>query len=1174
MNIRRFQRNQTRSSNNARCPQETIVRKVTRGIFVFSFLLVYCSGLTLAQQGRDARIVLTTGGPTAAVRVLAFSSDSRHLYAAGADKAVEIWSLPETRAAALDLKLVDHARWPIARADRGQIWTLSINEAKSLIAFGGYGAQQISGDISIADSSHGRQVTILPTPIPDEDPMQRFVTGHLQTVNSVSFSPNGEWLASISLDGDVRLWSVGNWKSQQILPAGSNPTLSSVYVQFISKNQFVASLNQGTDPKQPVSQLILFTIGTDQKVTPETLSSSHQGLITALGAVSKSDRWYSGDANGELVTWQGGKPLRSKSPFKRIPVRSISTSTNGNVLILHSPTAAAIAAGKEDSAYAELENISETTSVLLERREWKFQGETLAAVLSADGKYAAMTRPGEAAIEVFSLVDPRNNQSRHKPFSTQRPTVLAGSGSTVRRVQFVRQPETMLAISTNVSGEWTHGFNLATAEVVRPSVLGQMQPAHASPDWKIDVGPSIEGLEQTLVIRANGTERAKLTLSHQGEGHYASHGWIFETGQDLPSAVAIGTLRQNGIFVFDLRQPGRAPMIRYYRDHTNAVNSLSQSADGRYLASSSQDQTIRIWSLDGLLTQPAGFSNRAAWGGDFEIRDGTLVAASLLEFGILSGRRLKDSDQIVKIALHHEGQRLELTDPQQMLKALEFQPLTESVEIHAARAGAILPPFIVTPAWEPMTTLFIDRRNEWAAWTPAGYYNSSVDGDELFGFQINPLRRGDEPKFSRAEQLRDQYERPDLLQKLFALGSLSDALKAVAIVPQNPGTIVAQMPRVQLNGPVSMTTYPLGAEVTIAADIDFNNIPAEEFKIEGWINGAKLGPPIPSVFKGLRRFSWTISPPPGDYQALVKVESLGPTLSAGLYSDAQVPFVMSGQPDMRTVHVLAIGANNYQGDLKLNFCINDAQDFVKLIGDSAGPHYRIGVVKVIVDDNSAEAGQFEKETFQRQLSQFATQIKQTPLKSNDMVMIFLAGLGEVVGKEYFFVPPVSEIKNLSQLAVLQRHSIPWSAFRGLIEDLPNCGKVFFLDTCYAGNIARLESEKARLRPLKNLNTVVFAATTEELATREDDQIRHGRFTAFLLDGLGGSADGSTVDPNLAGFPPVEPDGRISLLETVGFVSRRVYEKWRNQQPKYTPVSLIRFLNDPIIDVVVPAKGGN
>ena len=145
---------------------------------------------------------------------------------------------------------------------------------------------------------------------------------------------------------------------------------------------------------------------------------------------------------------------------------------------------------------------------------------------------------------------------------------------------------------------------------------------------------------------------------------------------------------------------------------------------------------------------------------------------------------------------------------------------------------------------------------------------------------------------------------------------------------------------------------------------------------------------------------------------------------------------------------------------------------------SAGPHYQLGKVKIIVDEALKDVGQFEKAAFQAELAQFAKEVKTTQLKSNDIVMIYLAGLGEVVGKEFYFVPPIGEIKNLAQLAVVQRYSIPWAAFRNLIEDIPNCGKVFFLDTCYAGSIARLESEKARLRPLKNLNTVVSQLLAE------------------------------------------------------------------------------------------------
>ena len=1122
----------------------------------------------VAQQGRDARVVLTAGGPTAAVRSMAFSADARRLYVAGADKSVDIWSLPEVRGAAPDLKLVNHARWPIARHDRGQIWALAINDTRSLMAFGGYGAQSISGDVSIAESFQGRQLTILPPPLPNEAPQQRFVSGHLQTVNSVSFSPNGEWLGSMSLDGDLRLWSVGGWTSQQILKIGENPAFSNVYVQFLSNTQFVASTTPSADPAKPQPQLTMFTIGDDRLVTTEVLKSPHKGLITALSRDPNSKRWYSGDANGQLAIWQGTQNSLVKEPLRKMPVRAISASTNGLVLTLHSPTMAAIATGKSELAYAELQQATATDLTLVERREWNLTGETLAAAISADGKYAAMTRPGEAAVEVFSLVD-QKNERRLKPFTTQRSTVLAGSGATVQKVQFVKEPGSLLAISNNVNGEWTHGFNLATAEVVRPSALGNVQPAHAAPDWAVSVSPSIEGQEQTVAIQTNGVELAKITLSHQKHGHYAAHGWLFEKDKTVPSAVAIGTLRQNGIFVYDLRKAGEATLLRYYRDHTNAITSLSQSADGRYLATSSQDQTIRFWSLAGLFADPGTVPRRVAWGGDFVIQDGKLVVTSLLEFGILKGRRLQEGDRIVKIAHEQDGKRVELTEPLAMLKAIAERPLTESFEMHPSRAGANVAPFIVTPAWEPMSTLFIDRRNEWAAWTPAGYYNASVDGDELFGFQINPATRGGDPQFLRAEQLREDFERPDLMKQLFALGSFDDAAKSVALTAKNPGAIVAQMPRVQINAPASMTSFPLGTEVAIAVDVNYQGRPAGEFRVEAWVNGSKLGLPASSVVAGVGRQTWTITPTPGEYQALVKVTSIGPTLTAGLYADAHMPFVVSGQPQVRTIHVLAVGANNYQGSLRLNFCISDASDFVKLIGDSEGAHYKLGLVKLVVDDASAGADRFEKSAFQKEISAFASQIKQTKLQSHDIVMIFVAGHGEVVGKEYYFVPPITEIKNLSQLAVIQRHSIPWSAFRGFVEEIPSCGKAFFLDTCYSGNIAELESEKAKLRPLKNLNTVVFAATSEDQAAREDIQSKHGRFTTFLLEGLGGQADGSSVNPHLAGLPPAEPDGRVSLLETMGYVSRRVYEKWREQQPRYSPVSLIRFLNDPIIDVRQP-----
>lgn len=1143
-------------------------------------VLAMCdAGSVLAQQVRDARVVLTAGGPTGAVRSMAFSANSRQLYIAGADKSVEIWSLPEVLGSAPDLKLVSHARWPISRHDRGQIWALAVNDARSMIAFGGYGANQSSGDISIAESVHGRQLTILPPPQLNESlsGKERLNGSHMLPIHAVSFSPNGELLTSMSEDGDLRLWAVADWSSNQLLGPLRDSILSSVRVQFISNTQLVAARNVSAGSRgETKPQLTMFTITPDRKFTSQLLDSPHEKQITALGCDPSSGRWYSGDQLGQIATWRGSQRqgIETQTPLRPIPVRAISVSTTGLLLTLHSPIAAEADSNKADrKSYVELNRATDAGLNLVERREWGLNGQAFAAAISRDGKYAAFSRPGEAAVEVFALVD-KNNQPRLQPFAAQRPTVLAGSGATVQRVQFAKQPSTLLAISTNQDGAgWTHGFNLATAQVVRPNALGPVQPAHTAADWSVATGDSDEGKPQAVTIRSNGVPRATITLEHTRHGHYAAHCWIFENGKAAPSAVAIGTERQNGIFMYDLRQPGQAPLLRYYRDHTNTVTSLSQSADGRYLASSSRDQTVRIWSLEDLFSRPGVFPKRAAWGGEFEIRDGQLIVTSVMEFGVLKGKNIQNGDKIIKIAFadsKQNGTRKEETEPRAMLKALQDLPLTEAAEVHASRPTGNLPPFIITPGWEPMTTLFIDRRNEWAAWTPAGYYHASVDGDELFGFQINPATRGGDPQFSRAEQLRQDYERPDLMQKLFAIGSFTGAAKAVAIVPKNAGAVVAQMPRVRMTAPASMASFPSGAAVTITSEVNYHSLPPGGFRVDAWVNGAKLGAPVLSVVGTSTRYSWTITRPAGVYQALVKVESLGAVPSRGLYSDATVPFVVSGLSELPTIHVLAVGANNYR-NAPLKYCINDVRELVQLFRTNAGPLYRLGVVKVLADDATTEARKFQKNAFVAELGDFATQIKQANTQPKDIVMVFINGHGAAIGNEFYFVPPVAEITDLAREANVAKHSIPWSAFRSFVEELPSCNKVFFMDTCFSGNIATLESDKARLRPLKNLNTVVFASTSEDQKAYEDDNNKHGRFTFVLLEGLGGRADGTTVNPELAGQPPVERDGRVSLLETIGYVSQKVTYKTHSQQPTYTPMSLLRFFNEPIIEFQQPAQ---
>ena len=78
-----------------------------------------------------------------------------------------------------------------------------------------------------------------------------------------------------------------------------------------------------------------------------------------------------------------------------------------------------------------------------------------------------------------------------------------------------------------------------------------------------------------------------------------------------PFAIAVGTDRQNSIYVCKLVDQGPCPILRHFRGHYDYVTSLGISRDLRYLVSGSADGTIRFWSLSGCtkrkqINQPLG----------------------------------------------------------------------------------------------------------------------------------------------------------------------------------------------------------------------------------------------------------------------------------------------------------------------------------------------------------------------------------------------------------------------------------------------------------------------------------------------------------------------------------------------------------------------------------------
>ena len=205
---------------------------------------------------------------------------------------------------------------------------------------------------------------------------------------------------------------------------------------------------------------------------------------------------------------------------------------------------------------------------------------------------------------------------------------------------------------------------------------------------------------------------------------------------------------------------------RAFIGHGGLVSAVSASPNGKLIASSSTDRTIRLWSLEN--HKPTGTF-------DFKFENSAVREVIAGSSSAIAG--VAEGDKILSI----DGKSLTEMFELMLLGTFDYAP-GSVVPVTLDREGRKFTyQMTMVEGYdfvEPVLNFYMGDDGQWIIWHPQGYYDASPGADHLIGWHVN---RGFDKsaKFFEVQQFKSKLYRPDIINGILETGSLKDALAAV-----------------------------------------------------------------------------------------------------------------------------------------------------------------------------------------------------------------------------------------------------------------------------------------------------------------------------------------------------------------------------------------------------------
>jgi len=405
-----------------------------------------------------------------------------------------------------------------------------------------------------------------------------------------------------------------------------------------------------------------------------------------------------------------------------------------------------------------------------------------------------------------------------------------------------------------------------------------------------------------------------------------------------------------------------------------------------------------------------------------------------------------------------------------------------------------------------LLSVFINRADRrWIAWTPSGYFTTSVGAEDLIGWTVNRTW-SEAADFFAAAQFRQTFYRPDIVEevlthaKVFTESTISfDALDVVVIAANLAPTISELvLPRLP---PVVRIVSPGERSVVQSNDITVTYVARSPSgmpikKISLYVDG---NPVSTATGDDLAN--------PGPDKEFVgrlkgKIPSRDVSISLVAETDeaASAPAIsrlLWWKPEQDTttikpnLYAVLIGVGAYDdASLKLQSPPNDVDDFELLLNQQKGKAFG-NITTVKLKDREQEPA--TKQNIIDKLIWLKNQV-QAP---EDLAMVYFSGHGKNLpgGSGSFLLPVDFDGEPL-------RTGISKAVLSEILKQI-NGGLILFVDACYAANGLDTVDFLNETSSWTKVRVITYASSN-----RTETSLTKGRnsfFTSALVDAFGGNA---------------------------------------------------------------------